>query len=245
MTGAFPCRGKHTSSCHTKGAEFAGGSAAGAARGVPHGVVVMVASARSWAGAGASAAAACGAGAAGGGAAGPAATVVTCRGPQATIIRPRTTSQGPPRACSLPIKPHELPRIPNRKSLPNQAALRDAGPKPGRFALEVGRARPGNGRASRRLHQLTAAGELSSRAVGNLPPFEVHLDLAVAQVTANELFRQRILDVALDRAAQRPGAVRPVLARDVDDPVDDLRRHFDLHAAVRQVGVELIDQEPR
>ena len=53
------------------------------------------------------------------------------------------------------------------------------------------------------------------------------------QVAADELLGERILDVALDGAAQRPRAVRAVLAGLLDDPVDHFGRQRDAAACGR------------
>src|SRR5262245_37114242 len=113
MDGEFPWRGKQTSSCHTNGGAPAGGKAAGAGSGVPHGVVVMTVSARSWAGGAGAGTGASPWGACEGAwtAAGEAAVTVVMRiGPHATIASAMTASHGP-LACCLPIKPHVLPLI--------------------------------------------------------------------------------------------------------------------------------------
>ena len=49
------------------------------------------------------------------------------------------------------------------------------------------------------------------------------------------LFGQRVFDVTLDGAAQRPGAVRAVLAGDVDHPVEGFGPEPHLHPPVGQV----------
>ena len=80
------------------------------------------------------------------------------------------------------------------------------------------------------LRQFTAGGQLAGGTVGQLASIEIDVDVAAAQVSADELLGQRILDVALDGAAERPGAVRAILAGDFDDPVDDFGRQRDLAA---------------
>src|SRR5690242_1842025 len=97
MVEELPCFGKHGSRIQMNGAEPAGGSARGAAAWLPHGVVVIAVSAGS-----------CAAGSA-------TACARADAGQQATITRPRTASQGPPRTCCLPIKPHELPQLSNQR----------------------------------------------------------------------------------------------------------------------------------
>ena len=71
--------------------------------------------------------------------------------------------------------------------------------------------------------QAVAVDDLAGRAVGQHAAVEVDLDLAAFELAANELLRQRILHVALDRATKRSGAVGPIPAGDVDDPVADVR----------------------
>src|SRR5688572_17874856 len=95
-----------------------------------------------------------------------------------------------------------------------------------------------------RLLETPAGGHFRpGRTIRELPALEVYLDLAVVQVAPDQLFRQRILDIALNRPAKRTSTIRAVLARDVDDPVDDLGRQRDLHAPIDQVRVQLIDQQ--
>src|SRR5436190_24178988 len=55
---------------------------------------------------------------------------------------------------------------------------------------------------------------------------EVDLDVASLELPTDELLGKRILDVALDRPAQRTRAVRAILACLLDDPVDHLRLQF-------------------
>ena len=81
--------------------------------------------------------------------------------------------------------------------------------------------------------------QFAGRTVGKRAGLQVHLDVAAVQVAPNELFRQRILDIALDGAPERPGAVRAVLARHLDDPADDVRRQRDLQLAIDEVLVQL------
>src|SRR6187401_2380743 len=80
--------------------------------------------------------------------------------------------------------------------------------------------------------------------VGDLAGVHVNLDFAVREVASNQFLRERVLDVPLDGATERTGAVRTVLARDVDDPVHDVAVDGDLHPAIDQVRVQLVDQEP-
>ena len=61
---------------------------------------------------------------------------------------------------------------------------------------------------------------LAGRAPGERAVVQVDLDDARPQLPADELLGERVLDVALNRPAQRPRAVGPVAARRVDDPVD-------------------------
>src|SRR5437867_12943740 len=85
------------------------------------------------------------------------------------------------------------------------------------------------------LCQLASGFELACRAICELARVEIDLDLAAVQVAADQFFRQRILDVALDGAPQRPRAVRSILARHLDDPVDHLGRQRDLQLAIGEV----------
>ena len=84
---------------------------------------------------------------------------------------------------------------------------------------------------------------LSGRAVRQRPAIEVDLDLAALEVPTDELLGQRIFDVALNRAAEGPRAVRPVLARLLDDPVDDFGRELEPDLAVDEVVVQLLDEQ--
>src|SRR4051812_40819248 len=52
---------------------------------------------------------------------------------------------------------------------------------------------------------------------------EVDLDVASLELPTDELLGKRILDVALNRPAQRTRTVRAILACLLDDPVDHLR----------------------
>ncbi len=55
--------------------------------------------------------------------------------------------------------------------------------------------------ALRTYFELPSRGQFTSRAVGQLTGIDEDVDLAVAQVAADQLFRQRVFDVALDGAA--------------------------------------------
>src|SRR6476620_8044013 len=66
----------------------------------------------------------------------------------------------------------------------------------------------------------TAVFRRVGRAVSEAPAVEVHLHVASLERAADQLVRERILDVALDRPAERPGSIRAVLAGLFDDPVD-------------------------
>src|SRR5437868_6560326 len=63
-------------------------------------------------------------------------------------------------------------------------------------------------------------------------------------MTTDELFRERIFDVALNGAAQRSSAVRAILAGHFDNPIDDFRGERDAQLSIDQVGVELRDEQP-
>ena len=93
--------------------------------------------------------------------------------------------------------------------------------------------------------QPTAFLGLACRAIGQRPGVEIYLDLPALEVPADELLGERVLDVALDGAAQRPRPVRAVLARLLDDPVDHLGRQIEPDLAIDQVVVQLLDQQPR
>src|SRR5712691_12598597 len=64
--------------------------------------------------------------------------------------------------------------------------------------------------------QFSARFELAGRSVRQLSRVQVDVDFPAVQVPADELFRERILYVALNGAAQRARPVRAVLARDFD-----------------------------
>src|SRR5262249_530821 len=91
--------------------------------------------------------------------------------------------------------------------------------------------------------ELSPGLELAGRAVRQLTGLEVDLDLAAAEVAADQFFRQRILDIALDPPPERPPAVRTVFTSCFDNPVHHFRRQHDAQLAVDQVVVELIDQQ--
>src|SRR5262249_29512453 len=74
------------------------------------------------------------------------------------------------------------------------------------------------------LRQLTAGRQFSGRTVRELACVEIDVDVAPAQVTTDQFLRERILDVPLDRAPQRPRPVRAILARDLDDPIHHFGR---------------------
>src|SRR5262245_64472 len=93
------------------------------------------------------------------------------------------------------------------------------------------------------LGELPTSLQLTSGTIGERAGVEVHLDVASPQVAADELLRERILDITLDGAAQRPGAVRAVLAGDLDNPVDDFRGQRDFQLAIGEVLVELRDEQ--
>src|SRR6185295_1690808 len=91
--------------------------------------------------------------------------------------------------------------------------------------------------------ELTSRFELARGPVSELSRVEVDFDFAAAEVSADEFLGQRVLDVPLDRPAERTRAVRAVLARDLDDPVDDFGGQGDAELPVHEVVVELSDQE--
>src|SRR5687768_6272838 len=93
------------------------------------------------------------------------------------------------------------------------------------------------------LREFAAGLELARWTVSERSRVEIDLDVAATEMAADELFRQWILNVTLNRAAQRPRAVRAVLAGHLDDPVDDLGGERNLQLAVDQVGVELGDEQ--
>src|SRR4051812_11252647 len=69
--------------------------------------------------------------------------------------------------------------------------------------------------------EATAGFGLPGGAPGQGAVLEVNLDHARAQLAADQLLGERIFDVALNRPAQRPGAVGAVAAGGIDNPVDD------------------------
>ena len=75
---------------------------------------------------------------------------------------------------------------------------------------------------ARRRPGAAADPSASSDPVGQGAGVHVDLELAALEVAADQLLGERILDVALDGAAQRTRPVRAVLAGQVDDPVDGL-----------------------
>ncbi len=85
----------------------------------------------------------------------------------------------------------------------------------GYFRLRIG---PSGRQASFRPASSSPAGRYDE-----LAGVQVDLDLAASQMAADELLRERIFDIPLNRAPQRARTVRAVLARDFDDPVDHLR----------------------
>src|ERR1700687_421579 len=93
------------------------------------------------------------------------------------------------------------------------------------------------------LSELPPRLELADRPIRERPGIEVNLDVPAMQMTSNELLGERVLDVALNGAPEGPGAVRPVLAGRLDDPVDDLRGQRDLQPTIREIRVQLIDEQ--
>ena len=91
--------------------------------------------------------------------------------------------------------------------------------------------------------QSTAGLDLAGRSIGQDARIEIDLDLATSQMPADQFLRERILDVALDRAAQGACAIRPVLARGLDNPVGHFRHDGNPQPAIGEVRVQLIDQQ--
>src|SRR5690242_439943 len=83
--------------------------------------------------------------------------------------------------------------------------------------------------------ELAAFLGLACRTVGEGSAVEVDLDFAAFEVAADELLGKRVLDVPLDGAPERPRAVRAVLARLFDDPVDHVGRQRELDLAIDEV----------
>src|SRR5262245_152998 len=106
-----------------------------------------------------------------------------------------------------------------------------------------GNVRAGLARPSTQLGQPPALLGGSDGTVRQAAGIQIDLDVAALEVAADELFGERVFDVALDGPAQRPGAVRAVLARLLDDPVEDLGLELEPEAAIDQVVVHLLDQE--
>src|SRR5262245_9858072 len=117
-------------------------------------------------------------------------------------------------------------------------------------ATHEGTEKPAVSASRRRGSWPTESGEFASRlelasgSVRKLPGFEVDLDVAAVQVASDEFFGQRILDIPLNRPAQRPRPVRTVLAGDLDNPVHHLWRKHDAELAIDEVVVELGDEQP-
>src|SRR6478736_8682300 len=86
--------------------------------------------------------------------------------------------------------------------------------------------------------QFTACLDLAGGPVSQNAGVEIDVDFPAPEVPANELFGQGILDVALNRPAERPRSIRAVLAGGLDDPVGHFRAERDPQLAIDQVGVE-------
>src|ERR1700681_3527029 len=95
----------------------------------------------------------------------------------------------------------------------------------------------------RELGELPARLELAGRPIRERPGFEVDLDVSAPEMASNELLGERVLDVPLNGAPEGPGAVRPVLAGRLDNPVDDLRGQGDLQSTIGEIRVQLIDEQ--
>src|SRR5262245_43105610 len=93
------------------------------------------------------------------------------------------------------------------------------------------------------LRELPSRLDLAERTVGEVGAIEVDLDHAPTEMSADELLRERILDIALNGAPERPRAVRAVLAGDLDNPVNHLGGQRDRELAIDQVVVQLMDQQ--
>src|SRR5215471_12655380 len=91
--------------------------------------------------------------------------------------------------------------------------------------------------------QLPAGFQLAGRPIGKLTGVQIHLNLTAAEMAADELLRERIFDVPLNRTPQRPRAIRAVLARDFDDPVHDFRRQRDAELSIDKISVQLRDEQ--
>ncbi len=95
------------------------------------------------------------------------------------------------------------------------------------------------------LGQRTAVFGDARGTVGKNAALHVDLDLAALQVATDEFLGKRILDIALNGAAQGARTIRAVFAGLLDDPVDHLGRQLQPDLPVHEVVVELIDEQPR
>ena len=59
----------------------------------------------------------------------------------------------------------------------------------------------------RYLCQFSSGGQFAGRAVRELARIEIDIDVATTQMTSDQFFRERVLDVSLDGATQRARAV--------------------------------------
>src|SRR5688500_3622231 len=94
------------------------------------------------------------------------------------------------------------------------------------------------------LGELPSRFELPGRPVGQRPRVEVGLDLPASQGAADEPLGQGSFDVPLEGAPQRPRAVRPILAGDLDDPIDHLGHQRDPELSIDEILVQLVYQQP-
>src|SRR5688572_27778093 len=92
---------------------------------------------------------------------------------------------------------------------------------------------------------LEVVGVVSGHAVGQISAIDVDLEVAAAELAADQLLAEGVFHIPLDGAAEGPGAVRAVLTGQVDYPVDRVGREPDLQAAVDQIQIGLLDQQPR
>src|SRR6188508_368333 len=93
------------------------------------------------------------------------------------------------------------------------------------------------------LGQSAACRDLSGRAVRQLAALQVDLDVPSPEMPSDELLGKRILDIALDGAAERARSIRTILAGEIDDPVHDFRQERDLQLPAHEILVELVDQQ--
>src|SRR5262249_37020932 len=96
---------------------------------------------------------------------------------------------------------------------------------------------------SRSDQQRVALGD-AERPVLQLVAVEVDLDaIGLAELALDEGLRQRVLDVALERASEGPRAVGAIRARLVDDPPLRVLGELDADLAALDRLVDLLDEQ--